>query len=95
MDYRLYNKAKAASNPYAYEEYKKKKIKEAMEAKTTDRVKIESKLPKVNRDLARKLMEIELSGEGTKKSKSSLALLKDDRFKDLFANPDFEIDEEV
>ncbi|XP_015789909.1 nucleolar protein 10 [Tetranychus urticae] len=94
VDHRLYNKAKAASNPFAYELYKKKKIKEALDAQTGDRVKLETKLPKVNAELAKKLYELELSGEGTKKAKSSLALLKDERFKALFENEDFQIEDE-
>lgn len=95
IDHRLYNKAQAVSNPFAYEEYKKKKIKQVMEDKAGDRVKLESKLPKVNRELARKLMEMELTAEKSKKSRSSLVLLKDDRFKALFENPDYQIEDEA
>lgn len=58
------------------------------------------KLPKVNKTLAAKLqIEASLAEKSkAKKSKEKLevasGLLKDDRFKGLFENPDFEIDEE-
>ncbi|RWS04020.1 nucleolar protein 10-like protein [Dinothrombium tinctorium] len=91
IDIRLYHKAKAASDPFAYEEYKRKKIKEKMEAERGSRVKVNSKLPKVNRELALKLME---SNEAKNKSKEEeQSLLKDERFKALFENPDFQVDE--
>lgn len=58
------------------------------------------KLPKVNKALAAKL-HVEASvaeKSNAKKSKEKLEsvtnLLKDDRFKSLFENPDYEIDEE-
>lgn len=91
IDMRLYHKAKAASNPFAYEEYRKKKIKEKIQAERANRVQIKSRLPKVNRELAQRLM-VEEENEKIMKSQSS-NLLKDDRFKNLFDNPDFQIDE--
>ena len=48
-------------------------------------------LPKVNKDLALKLIDEEQK-EKKKKNKSGTSLLKDDRFKALFENPDFEVD---
>jgi nucleolar protein 10 len=93
IDKRLYNKAKAASNPFAYEEYKKKKIKEELDAQRSDRVKIEQKLPKVNKELAQRLLNMEDGQKSKTLAKIGMNLLKDDRFKALFENPDFQIEQ--
>lgn len=66
MDIRLYHKAKAASDPFAYEEYKRKKIVEKLEAERGDRVQIKSKLPRVNRELAQRLMQEQAKVEQAK-----------------------------
>lgn len=57
IDIRLYNKAKDLAAPFKYEEYKKKKIQDKLEASRSDRVVVKSKLPMVNRDLATSLMK--------------------------------------
>ena len=61
MDVRLYNKAKSLTEPFAFEEYKKKKVKEAVESEREDRVLVTVKKDvtssTVNRDLANKLMQ--------------------------------------
>ena len=41
MDIRLYRKAKAAAEPFSFEEYKKKKIKEKLDEEKSNRVKIQ------------------------------------------------------
>lgn len=92
MSIRLYNKAKSLSQPFNYEEYKKKKIKEKIESERESRVNLKS-LPKVNKDLALKLMDEDRKPK--KKGPPVSSLLKDDRFKDLFENPDFEIDKKT
>ncbi|KAJ4433879.1 hypothetical protein ANN_16192, partial [Periplaneta americana] len=90
VDIRLYKKAKSVADPFAFEEYKKKKVREKIEESRENRVKLQT-LPKVNKDLALKLMDDEQK-EKRKKNKSGTNLLKDDRFKALFENPDFEVD---
>lgn len=50
------------------------------------------KLPSINKDLALKHMENEISTDSKKKKKATPNLLKDDRFKALFENPDFQVD---
>jgi ribosome biogenesis protein ENP2 len=50
------------------------------------------KLPEINRDLALKHMNNELTTDSKKKKKATPNLLKDDRFQALFANPDFQVD---
>lgn len=79
VDVRLYKRAKSIADPFAFEQYKKKKIREKIELERPSRMKIEDNLPKVNRDLASKLMDV----GGKKKKKQSGDLLKDDRFKVL------------
>lgn len=98
LDIRLYHKAKALVQPFAYDEYRKKKIRETVEAARKNRVESKLKLPAVNRELARKLQEaaeVEATQKvAPKKSKNvpKTALLGDSRFKAIFENPDFEVD---
>ncbi|XP_060521201.1 nucleolar protein 10 [Cylas formicarius] len=89
VDVRLYNKAKSIAEPFKFEEYRKKKIRETIEQERGSRVQVE-RLPKVNRELALKLMED--AGKSKKKKGESASLLSDGRFKALFENPDFEVD---
>lgn len=87
MSIRLYNKAKSLSESFNYEEYKKKKVREKIESERESRVQLKT-LPKVNKDLALKLMD----DSRKPKKKNGPSLLEDDRFKQLFVNPDFQID---
>ncbi|CAG5021926.1 unnamed protein product [Parnassius apollo] len=87
VDARLYKRAKTIADPFAFEEYKKRKIREKIEQERPARLKVDDNLPKINRELASRLQ----NAEG-RKSKQSINLLKDDRFKELFENPDFEVD---
>ncbi|EDO37775.1 predicted protein [Nematostella vectensis] len=95
MDMRLYQKAKTIAEPFAYEEYRKKRIQEKIEEERANRVRLK-KLPKVNRSLAEKLLDHEVS----KKQNAQVCLqffynpIGDDRFAALFKNPDFQVDEE-
>lgn len=86
VDIRLYKKAISVANPFEFEEYRKRKIREVIERDRTNRVQV-NKLPKVNKDLALKVMNDQLN----KKRKQTGNLLEDNRFKALFENPDFEI----
>lgn len=89
MDVRLFKKAKSVANPFEFDEFRKKKIKETIDAERANRVQV-NKLPKVNKDLALKLMNDQLSDK--KKRRNHATLLEDNRFKHLFDNPDFEVD---
>ncbi|KAH0821933.1 hypothetical protein GEV33_000858 [Tenebrio molitor] len=89
MDVRLYKKAKSVANPFEFEEYRKKKIRETIEKDRGNRVQVH-KLPKVNKDLALKLMNDQTKDK--KKKESAGSLLQDSRFARLFENPDFEVD---
>lgn len=75
MDHRLYNKAKAAADPFAFERYQKQKVRDQVLATRGSRLQIASKGPKVNKELA-----------------YNEKLRTDDRFSQMFDNPDFAID---
>lgn len=110
LDLKLYEKAKAIANPFQYEEYKKKLIKEKIEKKKAQRITQKIKLPKVNPELAAKLMAEKEAQENVisttalkKKEKLSKALLKDateenplgdSRFSNIFQDQDYEINTE-
>ncbi|XP_044749537.1 nucleolar protein 10-like [Coccinella septempunctata] len=82
MDARFYNKVKSAAQPFAFKEYRQNRIKKTIER--SRRAKILPNLPnlpRVNKKLALELM----------KTKSNV--LNDDRFRNLFLNQEFEIDE--
>uniref|UniRef100_H2T0M2 Nucleolar protein 10 n=1 Tax=Takifugu rubripes TaxID=31033 RepID=H2T0M2_TAKRU len=97
MDIRLYHKVKGMANPFAYEEYRKEKIRQKIDESRTQRVNIQ-KLPKVNKELALKLMEEgdeeEALASRKKKGKTLPSILGDDRFKVMFENPEYQVDEQ-
>ncbi|XP_067099074.1 nucleolar protein 10 [Osmerus mordax] len=97
MDIRLYHKVKTMTNPFAYEEYRKDKIRQKIEESRVQRVQVKT-LPKVNKDLALKLMEegdneAELAAR-KKKGKVVPSILGDNRFQVMFENPDYQVDEQ-
>ncbi|XP_033645409.1 nucleolar protein 10-like [Asterias rubens] len=96
IDIRLYHKAKAIADPFAYEEYRKSKIRQKIEEARESRVKLK-KLPKVNAALASKLQEQQEQDQTSKVKREKKAeadgILQDNRFADLFKNPEFEVDE--
>ena len=48
--------AKGISEPFAFNDYRKKKIREKIEEDREDRVKPKYKLPSVNKELAKKIL---------------------------------------
>ncbi|XP_058808997.1 nucleolar protein 10 [Phymastichus coffea] len=91
IDIRLYRKAMSIMDPFDFEKFKKKKIREKIEEERPKRIQIQ-KLPVINKDLAMKHLENESTTDLKKKKKATPNLLKDDRFKALFENPDFQVD---
>ncbi|TIB78435.1 hypothetical protein E3Q22_02618 [Wallemia mellicola] len=91
MSSELYSTAKMVSNPFAYAEHREKQIQDKLEKQAESRIRNATKPNvKINKNLADKVNK-----NATKKGKQDdQALLNDDRFKDMFENPDFEIDEE-
>ncbi|XP_052898594.1 nucleolar protein 10 [Anopheles moucheti] len=94
INIRLYNKAKAVSDSFAFDGFRKDKIRKQIEASRPARLQLKSALPKVNRELAQHLIQEEHMSN-TKRSAIAKGLLGDDRFKQMFDNPDFEIDKEA
>ncbi|KAL3913911.1 MAG: hypothetical protein SGILL_006306 [Bacillariaceae sp.] len=96
VDINLYNKVRAVANPFEYEEYRKKKVKERLEAKRASRIAPKAsstkKTASVNPDLADRLQY--KAESNTKSGNAAKGILGDNRFGNLFTNPDFEIDED-
>ncbi|XP_058057878.1 nucleolar protein 10 [Anopheles bellator] len=94
IDIRLYKQAKSVSDTFAFDGFRKEKIRKQIEAARPARIQLKSALPEVNRDLAQQLMEEEHM-RNAKRSAIAKGLLRDDRFKGMFQNPDFEVDKEA
>lgn len=103
MDINLYNRVKAVANPFEYEAYQKKKVKERLEAKRSSRISPRGvannndnnkKKTAVNPDLAERLQGKAKGASATKGGKAASQMLADSRFGTLFTNPDYQIDEE-
>lgn len=92
MDIRLYRKAASAKPANRLENMKKDMIRKQIEAQREGRVKIETKVPKINKELFMKLKMDE--EDSKKKKKGSGELLEDDRFGALFTDDRFEVDKE-
>jgi len=105
VDNRLYEKAKILTDPFAYETYRQERIQKKLEEERQSRISLARKLPKVNAKVAAKLMAQEradaddVKGEGEggaskRKGEASVNPLSDNRFKAMFEENDFAIDEE-
>merc|ERR1719272_668294 len=99
MDHWMHGKLKAAANPFAFEEYRKKRIHDRLDAKRTMRTKVKKSTADVNKDLHRKLQvtvdDAEEEGVSKKRREAGTkakGLLADECFQALFADPDFAID---
>eukprot|EP00949_MAST-11_sp_MAST-11-sp1_P004667 g4667.t1 len=101
---KLYNRARAVVEPLAYDQWRKEKIRERIEAKKGDLITRKRKLPKVNAQEALRIMALreeeeekaEKEGEGEEEEEEkddSMKKLVDDRFSSMFEDADFQIDE--
>lgn len=102
----LHDKARLISNPTAYEDARERAIKNKIEKLTESRIretprdvasrkKKEAELQsiRINRNLAEKIQK-QADKKGSKGGdKAASNLLVDDRFKELFTNPEFQVDE--
>lgn len=92
LSLRLYERARLMAHPSAYDEAKQRAIKAKLDREAESRVrsvanrKSQRKVP-VNQALAEKL------AKGDTKHKEDTGLLDDQRFKELFTNPEFQVDE--
>lgn len=90
MDSKLYYKLKALSEPFDYKEYRKERIAKKLEEKTKERITVPKKLPKVNKNFVTQVLNEDPKGKNAK----SKEILQDDRFKYMFEDPAFEINQE-
>ncbi|XP_045605009.2 nucleolar protein 10 isoform X1 [Procambarus clarkii] len=95
IDIRLYNKAKLIANPFDYNDFMKRKVRQKITEENQRGIQTK-KLPNVNRDLFERLIEEEVENKNKKKQQAAAAeaLLKDDRFGELFSSSDFQIDKD-
>jgi ribosome biogenesis protein ENP2 len=61
MEMKLFNKLRAVSKPFEYEEHRKKKIQGKIDEKRQSRITAQKRLPKVNKDLAEKMIKLAAS----------------------------------
>eukprot|EP00850_Spirogloea_muscicola_P014821 SM000109S14135 [mRNA] locus=s109:19278:23306:- [translate_table: standard] len=104
LDARLFHKAKAIVDPFAYETYRKKRIEERVAAERAARITVKRKLPKVNPEYAARLLakasgeeaeeEVEVS-KSKSRSRPAADLLADDRFAVMFEDEAFAVDEDA
>lgn len=95
MEMKLYSKLRAVSKPFEYEEHRKKRIKEKVEEKRASRIIAQKRIPKVNKELAEKL----LRGQGKLAAAAGTAdgadkALVDSRFGALFNREEFQQDQD-
>ena len=83
LETKLYAKLRAVSKPFEYEEHRKKQVQDKIEAKRQSRIAPRKRMPKVNKELAEKMLKFKKKGEGE---------IVDDRFAALFRREEFEID---
>lgn len=94
IDNKLYNKAKAIADPFAYESYKQKRIEQKIEDERKSRISSVKKLPKVNASMAARII-VENDSKSKKQTEKNAQgnLLEDSRFAAMFEDPAFAIDE--
>ena len=91
MDGRLYEKLKAVSQYEANVNLRKKRIQERINRKSTMRLPMRHESRLVNKELASRL-ERHSTAKG-KTAETAKALLTDDRFAQIFTNPNFAVEE--
>ncbi|KAJ3228096.1 Nucleolar protein 10 [Clydaea vesicula] len=97
VDLRLYEKARSIASPFDFDSFKKSQIQSKIEKEKGSRIRAIKNLPKVNKELASKLLSGEFDGKKGKKelpreNQTSLNPLGDDRFSAAFTEEDFAID---
>lgn len=96
IDVRLYEKARAIANPFAYDDYRKKAIKAKLEEARQSRISATRRLPKVNTAVASRMLSKvkKQSVSGENNSITHENPLGDNRFADMFKDSSFQVDEQ-
>lgn len=91
IDNELYDKVNLIANPNSYHDQREREVRKRLQAERESRIRttgaVTNTRVKVNKDLAKKLQQ--KSGDARAEE-----IVNDDRFKDMFENPDFLIDKE-
>ena len=87
LSLKLYTTARLIANPQSYAEYRDRVISERLAAKAESRIRARKDQPKVNKALAERIRRTE------KRDAAEGGVMEDPRFKEVFENPDFEVDE--
>lgn len=105
---KLYDAARVIANPFIYAEHREKLVRAKLDKLAESRIRTQkNKLPKVNRALAERMMKAKEKEARTKKRKrddqnevmneekdsQNGAWIVDPRFKSIFEDPEFEVDE--
>mmetsp|Transcript_55988 Transcript_55988/g.122987 ORF Transcript_55988/g.122987 Transcript_55988/m.122987 type:complete len:547 (-) Transcript_55988:26-1666(-) len=103
MDHRLHAKLKAAMDPFAFEEYRKQRVRQKLESKRTMRTRVKSKVggkvdvnPQLHKQLQVAVEDSKVEGASKKRREAAdraKSFLSDERFQVLFADPDYAIEE--
>ncbi|KAL3134725.1 hypothetical protein ABBQ32_007727 [Trebouxia sp. C0010 RCD-2024] len=100
VDNRLWHKARSLAEPFAYDTYRQQRIQQKLEDERKSRIGLVKKLPKVNRKMAAEALlqqaadEVPAGAETSNKKRKVLpSVLEDDRFKAMFQDPSFAVDE--
>ena len=88
LSLKLYTTARLIANPQSYAEYRDRVVSERLAAKAESRIRARKDLPKVNKALAERIRRTE------KRDIPEGGVMEDPRFKEVFENPDFEVDEQ-
>ena len=93
MDARLYRKAHSVAQPYTLDKFMSDKINKKLDEEKAKRVQLKSKLPKTNKEVFLKLKDQESDGKKKKQREVATNILGDDRFKSLFNDDRFQVDQ--
>ena len=91
INIKLYKRAKSITEPFAYNEYRKKRIEEKLEKDRATRIK-QKKLPRINKQFALELLQNKNNRHSELVNASNP--LGDDRFASMFQEPEFEMNTE-
>ena len=90
---RLYERARLMAHPTAYQEAKQRAIQAKIEREAESRVRSVANAPKLHKSVQVNKALAERLAKGQTKHKEDTKLLEDQRFKELFTNPEFQVDE--
>ena len=86
---KLYDQARLITNPYMWEEERMKRVKDKVEKERASRIRGNKKV-KVNQKVVDKILKKQANRD---KVDTSAGILGDDRFKRMFENEEFQVDE--